>query len=836
VKTPTGAVFNVPVQNLAKFQSGIAGKIHVMSDAEIAAHASQKQAEADEQKYGGLGYQAEVAGTSALGAATFGLSDMALSGILSEQQKKDLEKAKKVNPVTNVGAGIVGAVVPTLLTGGAAAPEEAAALGGREVLGLAKGAETLAEGAKVAKETSVAADALGLAKGVVTGPTRALDAVGNGVSKGISKVIGSDAQSVAGQLAQRSIANAGGDAVAAALGTAGQTIGENMLSTDHSLTGEQLVQHMGIAALLGGGAGALFATGGQILDRLGPRIDRKADETLVKFLGGKNADELRDELERVADKSTLKELRADLLDGQTGAIGKVDRIQDVAPKLETYATTQRANLVAMTAGAAKENIGTLKEVFKQLYSVKDKELLPSLYRGKNALEGLKEDIGKAVGFEGGTEARVITSKRSPEEIREYLKTGQWDGKSDPSIVKQFVAPKSEDEALAAHPVTLHQAQAISNALAEKAHGNPQLLDFQSKIDGLIHDKLVELGLKDAAQLSRKVQAADVMATYANKTADALVEHEGHGLGEALGHAALGAGLHSVLGGAAHHAASIMPGGLGLLAAHEAGKVAKKIVKERGQATAVHLLDALSSARTVQMAQRKYARSVRNALDALYTRSSENGSLRGADSEFAEKQALVKKMLADPQTHAQIISGHASQLGPAFSTVGSAFERTALSQSVFLAQQLPRPKPLNPLLPKAGTIPVPLADKAKFNGVFEAVKDPTNLIRAAANGTLTKDMVSSVATTQPSTLKDLQGHVSRELATLKEPLAPHQMAALKMILGQPVFDHPIQVIPQAPQQQGGRGRNSSNGGRMMSKPLKIDVNATTGLPGSRIPRT
>jgi hypothetical protein len=134
-----------------------------------------------------------------------------------------------------------------------------------------------------------------------------------------------------------------------------------------------------------------------------------------------------------------------------------------------------------------------------------------------------------------------------------------------------------------------------------------------------------------------------------------------------------------------------------------------------------------------------------------------------------------------------------------------------------------------MMPKAGTIEPSMVEKDRFNRIFDAVKDPPGLLHKAAAGTLTRDEINAVAQTSPAVLADMQKQVTQELKTVKEPLGPAQMASIKMLLGEPVFDHPINPQPPAPQPK----VTTAGGGKGLSKPLKLDTASTVGLVGSRV---
>jgi hypothetical protein len=300
------------------------------------------------------------------------------------------------------------------------------------------------------------------------------------------------------------------------------------------------------------------------------------------------------------------------------------------------------------------------------------------------------------------------------------------------------------------------------------------------------------------------------------------------------------GAHGLTGLAAGHPLALVAS-LGAAVGHH-------ILKTYGDAVGSRILDKLASsgalgqtlmpmvaARAVGQAQRSYGLAVTRGLAAL-TRgeiaSAPPGRPRTIDGDFAEKSQLVKNMTGNPQQYAQQVSSQAKALGPTFTTSATAYERSAMSVGVYLAQQMPKSRPLDPAMPKAGTVEPTKHEKATFNRVFDAVQNPPSLLHSAAKGELTKAEVDAVSVTAPSTLKDLQKQTTAELKTLKRPLAPAVAANVKMLLGQPVIDHPVEIKmpnpspPPGQQAHGGHRPRSST-----SRPLKVDM-STVGLVGSR----
>lgn len=189
--------------------------------------ADEQQARADKAEYGeGIGNEIKAGLAGAARGATFGLSDVIGADFGKDES---LRKLQEQNPTASTVGEVAGAVAPALLSGGETAVASGARLAGSGVRaveaagGLAeRGAVGLAKALGVTEESSL------LARTIAIGATKAT-----------------------------------GGAVQGAAYGAGQAISEAALQ-DKELTAEQLVQHMGAGALLGGVTGGAIGIGGKL--------------------------------------------------------------------------------------------------------------------------------------------------------------------------------------------------------------------------------------------------------------------------------------------------------------------------------------------------------------------------------------------------------------------------------------------------------------------------------------------------------------------------------------------------------------------------------------------
>jgi hypothetical protein len=166
IKAPDGSLVQVPAAHAQKALE-LGGT--------IASEAEWQKAD-DEARYGGIGGGLAAAGEGFVRGLSVGTSDMAAieaaraakGDEAAEAVRKHLAGVKRAHPWISTGTEVGGAVVPTLLSEGAAAPEEAALIGGEKLAGagLEAGAERAAaegvEGAGATAEgTGLGADGLG---------------------------------------------------------------------------------------------------------------------------------------------------------------------------------------------------------------------------------------------------------------------------------------------------------------------------------------------------------------------------------------------------------------------------------------------------------------------------------------------------------------------------------------------------------------------------------------------------------------------------------------------------------------------------------------------------
>lgn len=270
VKAPDGSLGSVDAKDAAAaFAAG----------ASVAPAEEYRSAEL-EGKYGGLG------GTLAAGAEGFargltvGTSDpiaieaaKAFGGPEAEQKiRTHLAEEKEAHPYLSTATEIGGAALPTVLSGGATAPEEAAALAARGGVEAAEGGSRMATLLR-----AVGAPARGAAK--------AGELAGGASEWAMGKVLGSpSAEGAMARITRMAVKSGATGAGEGAVFGAGSQISEDALG-DHELNAEKMAAAIGHGALWGGmtgtalGAsiGAAKETFGSVLHKTAPYLERQAD-------------------------------------------------------------------------------------------------------------------------------------------------------------------------------------------------------------------------------------------------------------------------------------------------------------------------------------------------------------------------------------------------------------------------------------------------------------------------------------------------------------------------------------------------------------------------------
>ena len=302
-----------------------------------------------EARHGGIGGTLAATGEGIGRGLTLGASDYLapkIAGALGGQEaeraaRTHLEEEQESHPYAAGAGELLGAVAPVIASGGAAAAEEAGALGARAAAGQA--VRTL---------------------GVIP---RAIDAAG-GFAEGVAaKLVGTQAEGVLGKAAQTAVRQAARGIVEGGIWEAGTDVSDSNLH-DEPLVADQLLAHIGHGALLTGAVGASLgafgALGSKALERAadvaeGP-IAELADEQMIRTISANKKSLITEAKERFGSmKPVADRMRTDI------GVEAGDALEDIAKKAAKADASAIAGLQESVEKVGAEGVN-LKDLLRSL--------------------------------------------------------------------------------------------------------------------------------------------------------------------------------------------------------------------------------------------------------------------------------------------------------------------------------------------------------------------------------------------------------------------------------------------------------------------------------------
>lgn len=186
-----------------------------------------------------------------------------------------------------------------------------------------------------------------------------------------------------------------------------------------------------------------------------------------------------------------------------------------------------------------------------------------------------------------------------------------------------------------------------------------------------------------------------------------------------------------------------PVGLGVGLASAMGH---KVLRERGSSTTAVLLDKLSAMTAIQKAVKATDDRLAEAVDAL---AGDAKPKLTKSPKFDDIQEMVQKARSNPERFAQDVEHAFSPLSQHAPQTVEAAKSAAIRAVAYLASTLPEEKPLHPLQPQLGSLPVPDSVKRDAVATAKAVMDiPGSLQDLAANKLRPAGMTALLATGGP----------------------------------------------------------------------------------------
>ncbi len=735
-----GNITTVPIEQLTETLR--AQQAAVVSHKDLAEQQLQAQ-------YGGIGDQIENAATNAVSGASLGLSDMAIGALASDKTREDIRKRAEANPIGTTASKVVGMAAPLLLSGGAAAPEEGAVLGGAE------GAEALGLGGR----------ALEAGRAALTAPTNVLTKVGDLAEAGVAKLLPEEASSVAGRLAVKAATTAARGTVEGVPIGASNYLGETALSQDQQFDGEKLWSSVGHGALLGGLTGGVLGAGGEGLsmglEKASPKLSDAAESVLAKHVG----------IEDNEARTLLRE----------GLIAPGDTLQTVAPKVaqaQEAVNSRLSELETKLDEVAPRGSGPSTEGLDKLWSM---SVAPHLEES-SPLQAIGQRIEQKAASAPADLQTFLNSPAGKAKLTEMIK-------SDPTIVNELQAgripkglmPNAEEVATTTFDSAAKLRGAVDQALGQAAPGSP-LAKGLGKLRTEIQDRIED------AQMSAKKALGDDHAWVKDfDHASELSEHLAS-TSEAIQKAVERPTATPLSGfGAMMAAAHIASHGIGLGALSGlATQIASKVVRARAPMAAALALDKLAAMGAIQRATSTVdAQITRGVAGAIRGRVGKlEGPLDHGLGSFEEKADAVRSAAEDMPAHLASLQQSVAAIAPHAPGAANSFVESAMRATQYLAAVMPKPIPSNPAMPKVDPIDPSEHDRDVFERTFDAVHDPVSVLKDMAQGTLVPEQVQAVRATAPKIAASIDAQLNEAMKNATRTMPLSQAIATSMWLNTP----------------------------------------------------
>ena len=787
----------------------------VMADESTQFASHQDVADAHERKeYGGAWNATKAFGAGVGRGLTFGGTDLAARAIGGSAAADELAKLKKHHAIASGVGEIAGAVAPVLLTGGAAAPEEAAALG------AARGGAALAEGASAARGLGST-----LAGGVRAAGAlpRGLASAGSLAARGAEKLVGTEATTLAGRLAQRAVPMAVQGGVEGAGYGAGAEISEEALG-DHDLNAEKLIAAAGHGALFGGTVGGVLGAGEVAAKAIGDKA--------FKVIGNEG---LADWLDSSANNRVFKAIGGDrqavnqLGKGAANQAEKAgERIQSIGDEIRSYHYEDGERLFNPgIKGQTTEELGeritrAVDEQTKRLDAVRQRaykvtgaapELAPDVagflgkvdeIAAKAASTGLESDInlGNKLAKEFGGLRAKITPPELPPEL-EQLRAANPEALERLKAANPDLVAKLEPQGASLEDLVNLRKRLDEKIYHAKAGGGVQAPDVTEHAQNLVAvrrelentieaatekaanatgDASLIADLKDAkSKLSNLIPARDIANKWTNaELSRRLVSPSDHGIG-----------LGTMIAGAAHGV-----GALGSAAMGAAAGAANQYLRHRGSSIAAGLADKLAAISAVRRATASVDDQIAKGVESLFTSRPVSSRLaaasaylvnRGQDRQrvFADKADEIHQMADNPAQHFDKVASYVAPIAEHAPLTAAAVASKAATITANIAANTPRNQPREAsLTPHLDQRRVSEADMAKSARYTAAALKPMSVFADMRGDRLSTDAVRALKDNHPGIYTQIRTTVIEKCADQKKPVPYEKRIQMGKLFGFP----------------------------------------------------
>jgi hypothetical protein len=597
-------------------------------------------------------------------------------------------------------------------------------------LGEALGQEILGN-TGVGKAAGVAKGAPGWANAI---PANIVGHLGEGVESGVLKMLGPEAKTTLGKMAQKGLAGGARGAVEGGIYSSIDQLNEDRLG-GHETNGEKMLAAVGHGMLLGGITGGALSSGG-VLTR---KIAGEASIGLRKIAG--------EQAFRALDPRKAFTKSAERIPGGSSAIGQFlidlklvrggDNLEAAAPRILEAKDQAGKFLGTLLDNADRGGIAgpELHRILKGMEEPMARlEKLPSMNQGAiSRLNGLQADLALAA-----KEGRL--GFRQAQELR---------GRIDDAI-RWNTNPMS--------PV---------NELTEGLKGARRAIEDELE-RAMDHVPGGGAEYKEAKLAYRKLKVAsdaaeDALERKISNRKASPTDYAAAMIGAATGH-----GLLGIAAGVAHH-----------------------IIKDRGNATAAVLADKLASYGAVEQAAARVDRQITRGVDNIFgegrAAATTREKLMGGDHEA--RALAVAKAVTGSGDHVAAVQSAISPIAAHAPNTAGAFTRAAIRVTTYLAHLIPQREAKPSLTPHLEKVDWSDSERAKFTRAVDIAHDPISILGSLEDGSITPDQVSAMRSMYPELYAQMCDELANKLAAQKTALPAGKRMALAQFLGDPALAGP-----------------------------------------------
>ena len=697
-------------------KEAIAGGARVLNADEEKAYLAQKQ-------YGGATNAVAAAGAGAIDMLTLGAGQ----GLIKEgldtldpqmgaRFAQNTQGLIAAHPYAHAGGMLGGAVAGAVLTGGEA---------------------TAAEGEGI----------LGAGRAILGAPSSIAGEFGAGAARASTNVLG---EGLGGRLLSKAIGGAVTGGTEGAIFGAGSAYSDAALQ-DHELTAERLLAGAGEGALFGGLLGGGIGAGGELVST-GAKAGIEALGSKLEGVSGK-LDDLSNELRYSSTGAKTPEIRkleagglttkevGDWMNRELGGYngGKMPLTQEgiltAAQKAaDDYGArvgskVQELDAAAAAKGAQPDAAKLINRLEQEVYEPLAKKLGQDAAAAKvrNVIDQASSRLGLARNEAGELVAMAPTKYSDLYTVRKELDDLAWRGR------------KVLDE---------------SNVTAELRNARR-----------VVDDELRTQGQAVAGDEWRtSFDAANRGVRMATKVTDATEKSMARTAGNR------GISLTDTIAGATG-LASFGPTGLALAGAN-------KLLRTYGDAVGASLLGKLSKMEAIRAASDAVDSKLRSGVKGFLTGKG-TGTGTGAaiaTSLFKERSDRIGELAGDPRAMTQAATMNHADVAP---EIAGQYATKSAAAVAYLNQQLPRgfiiASPMTPHM----TGELPRAQKVEWLQRLAVVQDPSVVISAMSNGTITQAHVDTLKAVYPRLYQSIQEHTMEGLTDMAAkgdlPSAPRRLA-------------------------------------------------------------